>query len=123
MRPRFLILIAACTIGTAGCGGGASSSPSQSSPPASSGANNAVTIRNFAFAPPNLQIAAGTAVTWTNNEPSTAHTTTADKSDPATWDSGNLAPGGSFSNTFATAGTYKYHCSIHDYMTATITVR
>ena len=83
-----------------------------------SAAAHSVSIANFAFAPANLTIAAGDTVTWTNND-QTAHTST---SDNGAWDSGPLQPGASFSHTFTTAGTFSYHCSIHPFMTATITV-
>lgn len=86
------------------------------SAPAQSGA--AVTISNFAFQPASLQIAAGTTVTWTNSD-STAHTAT---SDDGVFDSGALAPGASFTQTFTTPGTYAYHCQIHPFMKATIVV-
>ena len=56
-----------------------------------------------------LVVAMGTTVTWTNND-SIAHTTT---SDTGVWDSGILAPGQSFSFTFASTGTFPYHCAIH----------
>jgi plastocyanin len=78
----------------------------------------AVTISNFAFQPDSLQIAAGTAVTWTNSD-GTAHTVT---SDDGTFDSGSLAPGASYTQMFTTPGTYTYHCQIHPFMTATIIV-
>jgi plastocyanin len=77
-----------------------------------------VSIKNFAFNPPNITVAPGTTVTWVNND-QTAHTSTADD---GTWDSGTLQPGKSFSFTFKQAGTYTYHCSIHPNMTGTITV-
>ena len=78
----------------------------------------AVSIVNFAFAPMDLRVKAGTTVTWTNND-SAAHTVAAiDKS----FTSGNLAKGATFQFMFAKAGTYKYICGIHNYMTATITV-
>jgi plastocyanin len=80
----------------------------------------AVTISNFKFTPPTITIAAGSAVNWTNNGPS-AHTTTSLASPPV-WDSGTLAKGKSYSHTFATPGTYKYHCSIHPSMTGTVVV-
>jgi plastocyanin len=86
------------------------------SAPAQNGA--AVSIANFAFQPASLQIAAGTTVTWTNAD-STAHTVT---SDNGAFDSGPLAPGASFTQTFDTPGTYTYHCQIHPFMTATIIV-
>jgi plastocyanin len=77
-----------------------------------------VSIKNFAFNPPNMTVAPGTTVTWVNND-QTAHTSTADD---GTWDSGTLQPGKSFSFTFNQAGTYTYHCMIHPNMTGTITV-
>jgi plastocyanin len=90
---------------------------------ASSGAStgNAVTIKGFAFNPNALKVSTGTKVTWTNKD-STDHTTTADKGDPATFDSGHLGNGKSFSFTFAKPGTYKYFCNIHNYMKGTVEV-
>ncbi|MDF3039904.1 MAG: blue (type 1) copper domain protein [Thermomicrobiales bacterium] len=78
----------------------------------------AVSIANFAFQPDTLQVAVGTAVTWTNSD-STAHTVT---SDTGAFDAGALAPGASFTQTFTTPGTYTYHCQIHPFMTGTIVV-
>jgi plastocyanin len=39
------------------------------------------------------------------------------------WDSGSVAPGGTFSMTFPTAGTFPYHCGIHPNMVGTVTVQ
>ena len=61
----------------------------------------------------------GDTISWTNDESSTAHTTT---SDDGLWDSGSLSAGGTFEHTFDAAGTFDYICSIHPSMTATITV-
>ena len=61
---------------------------------------------------------AGTAVTWTNND-TVGHTVTADD---GSFKSSTIASGTTFSQTFATAGTFTYHCSIHTSMTATVTV-
>ena len=77
-----------------------------------------VSIRNFAFAPQQISVKAGTKVTWTNND-STAHTVT---SDSGAFSSGTLNPGSSFSFVFNTPGTFSYHCSIHPSMTATVVV-
>ena len=88
------------------------------SPAASPAAGSAVTIKGFAFGPATLKVAAGTTVTWTNQD-STAHTVTGDKNE---FDSGNLAPGKTFTHTFDKAGTFAYHCTIHPSMKATITV-
>jgi plastocyanin len=74
-----------------------------------------------AFGTNPLVITAGTTVTWTNAD-SMAHTTT---SDTGVWDSGILAPNGTFSFTFANAGTFPYHCTIHGAasMSGSITVQ
>lgn len=82
-------------------------------------AANAVSIYNMAFTPSSLTVKAGTKVTWTNND-GYAHTVTAN--DGATFSSGNVAGGATFSFTPATAGTYTYHCNIHSGMTATLVV-
>lgn len=81
-------------------------------------AEEAIDIQGFAFNPPQLEISAGTTVTWTNNDSAT-HTVTADD---GSFDSGNLDTGATFSQTFDTPGTYTYHCNIHPSMTATIVV-
>lgn len=78
-----------------------------------------VDIKSFAFAPAAINVAAGTTVTWTNDD-SVAHTVTADDS---SFNSGNLDPGKSFSHTFTTAGTIAYHCNYHANMHGTITVK
>jgi plastocyanin len=78
----------------------------------------AVSIVDFAFQPAGVEVAVGGTVTWTNTGQA-PHTVTADD---GSFDSGQLAPGASFSQTFNTAGTFTYHCSIHPQMTGTITV-
>jgi len=77
-----------------------------------------VTIANFQFRPPTLNISVGDTVTWTNND-STTHTATADNS---AWDSGRLAPGQSYSMIFNNPGSFTYHCSIHPNMRGSIVV-
>jgi plastocyanin len=80
--------------------------------------DQAVTIQDFSFSPATVQITPGTTVTWTN-QGAAPHTVT---SDGGVFDSGRLDAGQSFSHTFATAGTFSYHCAIHPQMTATIVV-
>jgi plastocyanin len=75
-------------------------------------------IRNFAFLPSPLIISAGTTVAVTNDD-TVAHTWT---SDTGLFNSGDIAPGSSYRFTFTKPGTYSYHCSIHPFMTGTITV-
>jgi plastocyanin len=128
-RPVLLVGLLLCAA-LAACGGSSSSpaasaaasaaAPSEAAPseaPAAGG-GDAVTIANFAFGPASLSVAAGTTVTWTN-EDTAAHTATADD---GSFDSSSIAPGATFSHAFDTAGTFAYHCSIHPNMTATIEV-
>src|SRR5215212_6574164 len=79
---------------------------------------NAVSIVDFAFQPASIEVPAGSTVTWTNTGAVT-HTVTADD---GAYDSGQLKPGTSFSQTFTTPGTYTYHCEIHPQMTGTVVV-
>jgi plastocyanin len=76
-------------------------------------------LGNRAYAPDDLTVASGTTVTWTNND-SIAHTSTSDGSG---WNSGLVAPGGQFSLTLQTPGTFSYHCTIHPGMVGTVVVR
>ena len=77
-----------------------------------------VSIKNFAFDPPNATVTPGTTVTWVNND-QVPHTATAND---GAFDSGTLQPGQSYSFKFDKPGTYAYHCNIHPDMTATVTV-
>lgn len=78
-----------------------------------------VSIVNFAFSPSEVHVKVGGTVTWTNKDTS-PHTAT----DLAgSFDSGSLATDKTFTQTFATAGTFTYHCSIHSMMpNATVVV-
>lgn len=99
--------------------GAAASDAASEVPSAAAGGGDAVTIQNFAFGPQSLSVAVGTTVTWTNAD-STSHTATADD---GSFDSKSIAAGATFSQTFDTAGTFAYHCSIHPNMTGTIEVK
>lgn len=78
-----------------------------------------IAIEASSFAPANLTVAAGTTVTWSNRD-GIAHTVTGDAL--AFDDSGVLAPGQSFSQTFDTPGAFPYRCDPHPWMEGTITV-
>jgi plastocyanin len=86
--------------------------------PASTGEGSAVTIANFAFDPAEITVAAGTTVTWTNEDVA-PHTVTADD---GPFDSGRLDQGGSFSQTFDQPGSFAYHCEFHPSMHGTVVV-
>jgi plastocyanin len=88
--------------------------------PASSGtAPITVKVANFTFAAPTVTVAAGTTVTWVN-EDDIPHTIVAD--DKKTFRSKVLDSGDRFAFTFATPGTYSYFCSIQPHMTGKVVV-
>ena len=72
---------------------------------------------------PDVTVPVGTVVKWQNDD-GVAHTTTAGTpGEPSDlWASGSIKPGSDFTFRFKEAGEYKYFCSIHNFMTATITV-
>ena len=93
---------------------------------------NVAMTGSLTFDPQQAAISAGDTVVWTNTSPgSIPHTATADSlrnrllgfnsgSFPRKW----LFPGDTFQFTFTTAGTYPYHCVLHNFagMIGTITV-
>lgn len=107
-------LLAGASLLAAGCGGG---SDSPSSP--STGGGNTVTVGNNFYAPADLNVAPGTTVTWQWAPDAVEHN--------VTFDDGPQSPtqsSGTFPRTFANAGTYGYHCTIHGaaVMHGTVTV-
>jgi plastocyanin len=81
-------------------------------------AGDTVNIVDFTFRPDNLTVPVGATVTWTNGD-GPGHTTS---SDADGWDSGVMASGETFQVVFDEPGTFAYHCNIHPFMKATITV-
>ena len=82
-----------------------------------------------AFSPPGavISLASQGVVTWYNADFSTyggplgtSHHLKSD--DGTTFDSGTLAPYGTFQATFTAPGSYAYHCEFHPEMTGTVTV-
>ena len=83
-------------------------------------ANQAVAISGFSFSPASITVSVGDTITWTDSD-AQAHTATADD---GSFDTGTIGgSGGTGSATFATAGTFPYHCKIHPTMTGTVTVQ
>jgi plastocyanin len=79
---------------------------------------NEVFIQDMTFTPGTITVATNTTIKWTNKDAVTHNVT----SDSGLFDSGNIAGGGTWSYTFASAGTYPYHCTPHPVMTATMVV-
>jgi plastocyanin len=125
------------TVALAACGGGSAASPSvpaatSAAPAASSAApaagacaestaagTVAVSIKDFAFAPATITAKVGDVITF-KNEDATAHTATVIDGGACT--TPNIESGNADGLTFTAAGTYKFHCRIHQTMTGTITV-
>jgi len=78
----------------------------------------AVKIDNFSFGPADVNIPAGTTVTWTNND-DVPHVVA---SDEKLFKSKPLDTNDHFSFTFSKPGTYMYYCAIHPKMTAKVVV-
>lgn len=83
-------------------------------------ATDTVAIKGFAFSPANITVKKGATVTWTNQD-TAAHTVTENDSQIGP-NSGPLAKDQSYSFTFNTVGTFKYHCTFHSEMVGTVTV-
>jgi plastocyanin len=77
---------------------------------------NEIVICQFAFAPADLSVPAGTEVTWRNADDFN-HTATGES-----FDSEPIEGGTTFSHTFDTAGSFPYVCTIHSGMAGTVTV-
>jgi len=111
------------------CGSSSPSSPSPTptptpTPPPAGAVPAAIVVGassmgSNAYAPNPIAVTIGGSVTWTNSD-SISHTSTGNN---ATWDSGSIPPGGNFSKTFSTAGTFPYHCAFHPGMVGTVTVQ
>jgi plastocyanin len=132
-RPLFALVALLAVLAAAGCGSSSSgaaasssaaSTPSTAAAPASGGSaavsgGSTVEITNFMFSPMTLTVSVGTTVTW-KFEDSAPHTVAADDK---SFISSPMSKGQTYTHTFATAGTVKYHYSIHPFMTGTIVVK
>lgn len=78
-----------------------------------------VSIGDFLFSPSAVAINVNDQVKWTWIG-SVGHTTT---SNSGLWDSNVRGNGATFVNTFTTAGSFPYHCTVHPFMMGTITVQ
>jgi len=122
---RALGVLWAAVFVLAACGGGATTAPT--SAPAGGGsaaADGAITAEGLKFSPQSVEVKVGGKVTWTNKD-GAGHTTTSGT--PAAkdgkWEGQLPASGGTFSFTFAQAGTFSFFCAIHNSMTGTVVVK
>jgi plastocyanin len=80
---------------------------------------NVVMIDNFTFAPKELTVTAGTTVKWINRD-DIPHTVVEKK---LSFRSKALDTDGTYSYTFASAGTFDYFCGLHPHMVGKIIVK
>lgn len=86
------------------------------------GVSQSSDIWNFVLE--DLTVPAGTAITWTNRDVA-VHTSTSGVSPvpDGKWDTGLLFLDESSTIIFNTPGVFPYFCTVHPFMTATVTVR
>ncbi len=73
---------------------------------------------SWGFDTPDLSPSVGQTIMWTNTG-AQPHTITADDN---SFDSGTIAPGGTYTFSATDPGTYAYHCTPHPWMKGTFTV-
>jgi len=73
----------------------------------------------YFFAPATVFVNVGGTVTWTNGTDA-LHTVTSDTGSEL--DSPTIAAATTFTHTFATTGTFRYHCTIHPYAVGKVVV-
>jgi plastocyanin len=85
-------------------------------------ATTEVSIQDFAFDPPHIEVQVGDTVTWTQGADPEPHTATS-TDDPPAFDTGTLTDEGETGEfTFAEAGVFSYFCEIHPEMVGLVTV-
>ena len=78
-----------------------------------------VSMIDYAYQPASVQIDAGQSITFTSDGPDEPHTATASD---GSFDTGEVAVGGSATVTFDQAGSFPYVCTLHPNMKGTVTV-
>jgi len=110
----------ALAVGASACGGGSGAKASSSMAGSGSASSpGTVVIKNFDFMPMALTVKPGATIS-VHNEDSTSHTLTATN---GAFTTGNIGPGATKTFMAPTrSGRYSFDCSIHQYMTGTLTV-
>ena len=114
-----LVAALGCGSSMTGYGGGSAAPPPAACTAANATATSSIEIAGMEFIPACAKVAAGTTVTFTNND-AIAHTVTSDAGQPETFDSGALAQGSKFTHAFGSAETEAMHCTVHPTMHVTV---
>lgn len=96
--------------------------PALASPHAGAARTHVVRIKDIDYHPARLAIRRGERVTWRFLDgPATKHSVTSSGSHR--FRSSHEQFGGSYSVRFTRRGTYRYHCTVHDFMSGSVVVR
>ncbi len=140
MKKWTLILIACLALVAAGCGddddsssdSGAADTSAQTAPEttaepeASANATGDVVkvdIKDIKFIPETINVKKGQTVEWTNSDGSIPHNVKKSGGPGPEFASENLNDGDTYEQTFDTAGTIDYLCTIHSGQTGKIVVK
>ena len=106
MRGRHAAILAALAVAAAG-----------TAPAAVASGTTTVTLKHISFIRSTVRIHKGDSVTWVWKDPTVPHNVTfAHKHSPT-------KQKGTYTLRFATAGTFRYHCTIHPGMDGKVIVR
>ena len=83
-------------------------------------ADNAVTVNDTEFAPAEITVPVGTAVTWKNASQNAPHSA---KAQDGSFDTGYIMPGAEGTATMSTAGDFQYFCEPHPWKKGTVHVK
>ncbi len=87
------------------------------------GAGSNTSCADKCYTPSDVQVKAGTTVTWKNVDTAAHYATSGkDATSDGLFDSGMVMAGKTFSYKFDKAGTYDYFCMVHPWMTGKVTV-
>jgi plastocyanin len=76
-----------------------------------------------AYSPNPIQVGVGDTITWTNDDAQPHTATSGQNATPdGRFDSGIMAPQGTFEHTFTEAGEFPYFCLLHPNMVGTVSV-
>lgn len=121
--------MALAVISAAACGGSSGSTAPNNQPSGNTTPSAGdVAVTNNSFSPSTKTVAVGTAVNWAwNTCTGDGYSGQSCVDHSVTFDDGTTSPTqdrGTYVRTFAAAGTYNYHCSVHGTaMSGTITVQ
>ncbi len=120
LRMPLAVLLGAASLAGAGCFSERQMSATAPEDPCTQPAQEVtVEIRDYAFHPAEACVTRGGRVIWINRD-AEPHSSTADD---GAWDSGLVASGSRFSQSFDEAGRFGYFCVPHPFMKGVVIVQ